>query len=232
VAPVLLLVAAALSIAAVFVVHDIEAAGGPLSQPSAVPPYFSPNGDGRQDEVEISFTTKRAERITVDIRDSRGRRVARLLDDAKVDGEKTVTWDGDGARNGTYRAVITRAGDRREYETTERIVLDTKPPKGRIDRARLDGDRLVGLALLEPDTTIVFVDAEGDQIDDSRVFAPPNPDAVSARPTGRVPRGLEVRLFYVDGMPADLFVEDLAGNRVGLHLGVDAPGSIPESERS
>lgn len=224
VAPIMLLVAAALSIAAVFVVHDIESAGGPLSQPSAVPPHFSPNGDGVQDTVEISFTTKRAERVTLDILDADDRRVARLLDDERVVGEETVRWDGDGARDGRYRAVLTRAGDDREYEPVNPIVLDTRPPRGRIDRARLEHDRVLGLALLEADTTIVFLDANREPIEDSRVFAPPNPDAASAQPTGRVPRGLDVLLFYVDERPFDLYAEDLAGNRLGLHMALDAPG--------
>jgi hypothetical protein len=219
VAPVLLLVAAALSIAAVFVVHDIEASGGPLAEPSAVPPYFSPNGDGIQDEVKISFTTKRPEHVTVRIVDMHGRLVKRLLSGKRIDGKYSLTWDGTGARiDGTYRALITRAGDRRSYEPTEHIVLDTRDPKGRIDRTRLDGDRLTGLALLEPGATLVFEDASGDELKQSRVFAPPNPDAASAQPTGSVPRGLKVRLFHVDELPAHIYVQDLAGNRRELDV--------------
>lgn len=219
VAPILLLIAAAFSIAAVFAVHEIEAAGGPLSEPSAVPPFFSPDGDGVQDEVEISFTTKRPERITVEIRSSDGELVRSLMGHERVDGEHSVSWDGRGAAEGAYRAVITRAGDPREYETTERIVVDTTPPHGRIERTSIVGERLTGLALLEPGADLVFLADDGDELE-GRVFAPPNPDAASAQPGGPVPEGLEVRLWYVEGMPDEILLRDRAGNQSPLDASV------------
>lgn len=230
VAPVLLLVSAALSIAAVFVVHDIEAEGGPLSEPSAVPPFFSPNGDDVQDVVKISFTTKHSERVSLRIEDDRGLVVRTLLEDARVDGEHTVRWDGrtsNGrvAHDGTYRAVITRLGDPREYQPTEHIVLDTKEPRGVVDRATLDGDRLTGLVLLEPNAQVVALDMDGDELE-SRTFAPPNPEARSVHPSRDVPRGMTVYLWLVELGTTDvedlngLFAQDLAGNRLELHANV------------
>lgn len=226
VAPVLLLLASALSIAMVFVVHEIESAGGPLSQPSAIPPHFSPNGDGVQDAVEISFTTKRPERITVEVRGPGGRVVDRLLDGARVDGERAVTWDGTGARPGEYRVVIRRDGDDREYQPVDPVVLDVTPPRGEIVRARVSDDgRVSGVALLEPGTDVIALDADGDRLA-GRTIAPPNPDAESARPGRPVPRGLGVFLWYFDLGDVDFedldgpYAQDLAGNRTELHMAV------------
>lgn len=220
VAPVLLLVAAALSIAAVFVVFDIEASGGPLAQPSAVPPSFSPNGDGIQDDVRIGFTTKRRERVTVEIRTLDGKLVRRLMNREPVNGAHAARWDGTArgrrAANGTYRVVITRVGDRREYEPARRIELDTMPPRAIIDRARVDGDRLTGLALVTPRTTLAFEQPDG--TGRYRVFAPPNPNAESATPGRPVPRGMEVLLFFAEPVPTRVLARDRAGNVVELDM--------------
>lgn len=234
VAPVLLLLAAALSIAAVFVVHDIESAGGPLSEPSAIPPYFSPNGDGVQDTVEISFTTRRPERITVRIEYLGGGTVETLVDNKRIDGEHSVSWNGIGGGavitpmpDSTYRAVLTREGDRREYEPTERIVLDTKAPSSsRIDRISLVGGQLQGLALLEPGVELVFVHPEfPDGFPDARMFQPRDPDARGARPDGPRPAGTVPIRFVVPsaGKPTAglrIFAVDPAGNRSELHANI------------
>lgn len=234
VAPVLLLIAAALSIAAVFAVHRIEAAGGPLSQPSAIPPAFSPDGDGIQDEVEISFTTRREERVSVRIEDASGTVVRTLVQDERVDGEYAVTWNGAGGGSrtnampdGTYRAVITRRGDEREYSPTDPIVLDTHAPIGVLDRATLDDGRLAGLAMLGPGETVVVTDADGTALDMRRVFRPQDPAALTARPTRPAPSGTEATRFLarVDGVQLDslrMYAQDRAGNRRDLLTGAGA----------
>lgn len=217
-APILLLLAAACSVAAVFAVHRIESRGGPLAEPSAVPRSFSPNGDGVQDEVRIAFATRSPERVTVDIVDGRGKHVARLMDGERVDGDVELTWDGAGARDGRYDAEITRAGDDRTYAPPRGILLDTRPPRGVLDRATLEAGTLRGLAMLFEGEDVVVMDAEARQTFRVRGFRPRDPDAESAQPVNEAPEGSRALRFTaeVGALPLAslaVFIEDEAGNR-------------------
>lgn len=218
-APVLLLLAAACSIAAVFAVHRIESRGGPLSQPSATT-YFSPDGDGVQDVAELRFTTRRPERVTVDVIDlDSGTRVARLRDDARVDGETVVTWDGTGAdgsslRDGEYRFRIRRADDSRAYSPTRPTVIDTAIPIGVLDRATLELGELRGLAMLGEGERLEVFGRDGAEVEGLRQFRP-DPGARSAQSVNDAPEGTFPVRFTIalDGTPLRIDVVDRAGNR-------------------
>ena len=61
------------------------------------PRLFSPNGDGRDDEVTISFSLNEASDITVKVYDLAGRLVRHLMGEIHVsmdDGGDVVRWDG------------------------------------------------------------------------------------------------------------------------------------------
>ncbi len=217
-APVLLLLAAACSIAAVFAVHRIESRGGPLSQPSATT-FFSPDGNGVRDKAEVRFTTRQPERITIDVVTPDDSRVARLLDGTIVDGARTVEWDGRNADGetvpeGTYRFRITRAGDERTYSPTTTTVVDLTPPIGVLDRATLEFGKLRGLAMLGDGERLEAFDSNGDLVKASRQFRP-NPDAYSAQPLGDAPEGTVATrfLFPLNATPDRIDVVDAAGNR-------------------
>lgn len=218
-APVLLLLAAACSVAAVFAVHRIESRGGPLAQPSATT-YFSPNGDGVQDEAEVRFTTRQPERVTVEVEDERGIRVTTLAADELVDGEVRHSWDGGGVNDGatvadgTYRFIITRAGDDRTYSPTTPTVVDTDAPIGILDRATLELGELRGLALLGVGERLEVFERQGSKVSGIRQFAA-NPDSAGARPSREAPRGTNPIRFTVSlaGTPLRIDVVDLAGNR-------------------
>ena len=218
-APVLLLLAAACSIAAVFAVHRIESRGGPLAQPSAST-FFSPNGDDVQDVANVRFTTRQPERVTVEVVDlDTGERID-LRNSARVDGETTVEWDGttsNGSRasDGEYRFSIRRTGDSRSYSPTKPTVLDTVAPIGILDRATLELGKLRGLAFLGPNEQLeVFERGSADPIEGMRQFAA-NPDSKGAQPTRTPPPGtFPVRFTVaVAGTPLRIDVVDLAGNR-------------------
>jgi hypothetical protein len=233
VAPVLLLLAAAASLAAVFQVQHIESRGGPLSQPSAST-YFSPNGDGVQDEAEIRFTTRQPETVSITIVDSTGATVRHLLRDERIDGPHELTWDGrddDGSLvdEGSYRIRIRRAGDPRTYSPTRPTVVDVTAPIGRLDRATWQDGQLRGLALLGEHEQLHVLDADGEELGDLLSFHP-NPDATSAQPVGpAVPGTKPVRFTVAVDLATDpiatlgIVVVDLAGNRRDLLAGPDAP---------
>ncbi len=220
VAPALLLLAAALSLAAVFAVHRIEARGGPLSQPSATT-YFSPNDDGVQDTAEVRFTTRQPEVVTVDVVDARDELVVRLAKDERVDGETRFEWDGrdgDGelVPEGPYRIWITRGGDDRVYAPIADTVVDVTRPVGVLDRATLELGELRGLAFLaEGETLEVFRRGEDEPVLGGRQFRPA-PGAEGAQPEQATPPAdaFAVRFTVsLDGAPERIDVVDLAGNR-------------------
>lgn len=224
VAPVLLLLAAALSIAAVFAVHRIESMLGPFSEPWATP-WISPDGDGIEDVARISFTTRRPELVDVDVVDEDGDVVRHLVDDERIAGPYRTTWDGrddvgDVVPDGTYRPQITRAGDDRAYSTTRPITVDTLAPIGRLDRATLQEGVLAGLALLESGAKVEVVGADGQPLP-TRSFRTRSPDAASARPIGPHPEGTRPVRFSsrVGDAPLeslDVLAVDRAGNRRDL----------------
>lgn len=234
VAPLLLLLAAALSLAAVFAVQRIEAAGGPLSEPSAST-FFSPDGDGAQDEAEVRFTTRRPEHVTVDVRDVQGRLVRRLLDGDRVDGAREIPWDGrDSAGRivpqGPYRVHLRRRGDSRTYSPSRPIVVDVDDPTGRLDRATWENGELRGLAFLEPDVRLEVVPGRLDEPLEGMVAFHPRQSARSAQPVGAVPPGTLPVRFTVPVDPTStpigllrIDAVDRAGNRTRLHPGPDAP---------
>lgn len=233
VAPVLLLLAAVASLAAVFQVQRIEAAGGPLSEPSAST-YFSPNDDGVKDVAEVRFTTRQAESVSIVIVDSSGRIVRHLLTDEQIDGAHELTWDGRNDADqlvdeGTYRVRITRTGDRRVYSPTLPTIVDLSTPIGRLDRAMWVGGELRGLALLGPHEKLRVLDADGAKLPGLLSFSP-RPDATSAQPVGPRVRGTRPVRFTVAVDLAtnpiaslDIVAIDLAGNSRSLLAGPNAP---------
>lgn len=98
---------------------------------------FSPNGDGRADDVRISFGLKQDDAIDVEIVDERGDVVRRLADDTSVRGYRRITplvWDGrddDGRRlpDGVYRVRITLRDQGRTLTVPSAITLDATPPR-------------------------------------------------------------------------------------------------------
>lgn len=214
VAPLLLLLASALSLLAVFAVQRVESRGGPLSEPSAST-FFSPDGDGVQDEAEVRFTTRRPELVSVDILDEYGRLVRRLVDRVRVDGPRELRWDGlddDGqvVAEGAYRVELRRDGDSRTYSPARPIVVDVTEPVARLDRATWEAGELRGLALLEPDVPLEVLDHAGEPLEAIVAFRP-RPDARSAQPEGPRPPGTVPVRFTV---PLDLSATPIGSLRI------------------
>jgi hypothetical protein len=227
-APLLLLAAAAVSLAAVFAVHRIEATGGPVGQPSVTRPFFSPNGDGVQDTTEVAFTTHDSEHVTVRIVDHDGHLVRELMHRRHVDGRATPGWNGHDENgdivDGTYVVRITLDGSSRVFEPVTPIVVDTTPPVARLDRGTLVDGQLRGLALLPDHCTIVVrVDGQRDPVA-ARTFTP-RPGANSAHPTGIQPQHTHVVRFVAPVGTATtdqvhVIARDKAGNSLELNTDV------------
>ena len=226
-APLVLFLAAACSAAAVFAVQRIESGIGPFNEPYASQ-YLSPNGDGVRDTGSIRFTTKHPERVTITLEDDSGHVVKTIRRNARFDGSvPNLTWTGtsdDGVQlpDGTYRVVITRAGDRRHYGPAKPTIVDTRPLRAMLAVARRRGDNLGGLVFTEPGIGDAYLElADGSRR--TPAFSTPRQDAAASLPDQR-PTGLVSVRFRLDHAArlnlrgARFVIVDLAGNPTPLPL--------------
>ncbi|MEO6867245.1 MAG: FlgD immunoglobulin-like domain containing protein [Gaiellales bacterium] len=225
VAPLLLLLAAAASIAAIFAVHQIERGDGPLAEPWASH-AFAP---GVKD-AKIRFATRRPERITITVTDPDGRVVRTLLSDEPVDGPRIEFWNGrDDAGtivdDGAYRIEITRDGDPRVYAPTRSILVDSLPPVAQLMRAVVVDGTLNGRALIVPPAKIRVFDADGEPLGGLRAWRRAGDPTPADAPTGARPIRFSVGVSKRVGMIDDLRIVavDAAGNQLDLLALDDAP---------
>lgn len=197
-APILLLIAATGSLAAVFAVQRIETGLGPVSEPYATRYIHPEAGVVAPPGVEVRFTTTSPERVTVRV--LRGTRtVATIVRDRRVEGRTRIPWGGldDEERplpDGTYRVVITRAGDQREYEPAVRTVIDTVAPTGEVNAVNVVDGQLRGLVFTSRDALLRLVPDEGSRTPPSAPLAGlktrhPEPGSRAADPAGAPPPG-------------------------------------------
>lgn len=97
--------------------------------------YFSPDGDGQDDEVLVTFGLSADALTTIDIRNADGLLVRRVESDAaRAQGGQTFSWDGRdeaGTRvpDGVYTYLIHAGGAFGESdEASGRVGVDTRPP--------------------------------------------------------------------------------------------------------
>jgi hypothetical protein len=98
-----------------------------LSKLAVSAPVFSPNGDGRADEVELTFHLARAAGVRVEVQQG-GRVVAALSNGERDAGDQAVAWDGAATRDGVYSGVVTVTTPL--GTTSHRVVVrvDTRAP--------------------------------------------------------------------------------------------------------
>jgi hypothetical protein len=92
---------------------------------------FSPNGDGRRDEVALSYHLARQAHVRVEVQQA-SRVVATLDDSDRQAGSLTVTWDGrtsaGAVRDGTYAAVASATSDLGTTAHRVLVRVDTRAP--------------------------------------------------------------------------------------------------------
>jgi hypothetical protein len=98
---------------------------------------FSPNGDGRRDEMRVGFKVTDADRVTVTMINAEGDPVRTLVDDKPV-GSYTrlsgIVWDGRDnygklVPDGRYRVRISLRNQGRAYTSPRSVLKDTAPPQ-------------------------------------------------------------------------------------------------------
>jgi N-acetylmuramoyl-L-alanine amidase len=95
---------------------------------AAAPPAFSPNGDGVADDLLLSFELTRAASVRLDIAQA-GKTVASVYSADLQPGAQSVTWNGAGAKDGKYGAVLTAANEVGTVLHTVLFRIDRVPPQ-------------------------------------------------------------------------------------------------------
>jgi hypothetical protein len=108
-----------------------------LTSPSLSPAVFTPNGDGRGDELRLAFVLSVP--ATVRVRVLReGRWVATLANTTFAAGSQTITWDGTKrvgvSPDGAYEAVIDATDGVVTGTVRLPFLRDANPPKLRLAR--------------------------------------------------------------------------------------------------
>ncbi|MDX6664403.1 MAG: hypothetical protein QOG68_609, partial [Solirubrobacteraceae bacterium] len=117
------------------------------------PLVFSPNGDGRNDTLPISFEIKSADAISVDVLDANDNEVATLATDRAIGAHQQtiVRWNGrfetgGHAPDGIYRVRVSLREEGRTVVIRHRYRLDATPPRPRV--VAVDPAAATGPALL------------------------------------------------------------------------------------
>jgi flagellar hook assembly protein FlgD len=134
-----------------------------LSFVSSLPPFLSPNADGRFDSIRVAFTLAAEADVAVTVR-AGATVTASLLSGRFGPGQRSVDWDGmvAGVRvpDGSYETVIEAVTSLGTASQKTKLVVDTGPPVLRLVSAPR---RLATLS--EPATVTTVVDGR------TRVFA-------------------------------------------------------------
>lgn len=122
---------------------------------TAAPAAFSPNGDGVEDTVTLSFTLSAAAPVQVDVQ-AGGVVVATLLSGQLAPGPHTVAWDGTAGGStlaeGAYTVVATVTDALGSVPVSIPVTIDTTPPQ-----LTLLDPHLLQFSLSEPATVTVTV---------------------------------------------------------------------------
>lgn len=119
---------------AFFVAQRLKHDPSPIQKYSAYA-VFSPNGDGRLDAARFRFLLRRNDDVTIDVLDSKGDAVRRIVDEHPMVAYRSerFRWDGrtaDGrlARDGRYRLRVTLRKEGRSLVLPRSVALDTVAP--------------------------------------------------------------------------------------------------------
>ena len=134
---------------------------------SVSPAAFSPNGDGRNDELELSFTLAAPASVRVRV-EREGRWVATPLSASLPAGEQHVSWvgtrpTGGALRDGSYGAVVEVTDAVGTVSYTAPFLVDTTAP-----RISFLSGRGIRLRLSEPASLTLRIDGQAVERDVAR----------------------------------------------------------------
>jgi len=125
-----------------------------VRQFAAAPAALSPNGDGVNDDLTLTFELTRAASVRVEIARA-GKILASVYSAELQPGGQTVGWDGAGIKDGKYAAVLTATSEIGTVVHTSLFRIDTAPP-----RLRAISFRRLVFAVNEPVTVRLVVNGK------------------------------------------------------------------------
>jgi hypothetical protein len=135
-APALLVVGLLVATAAAFAVTErLKLVRSPILETQLDRRVFSPVCGCESATVEIAFSLRNADTLSVTVVDTGGRTVSTLIaEERRPAGPVTVRWDGRGddgsiIPEGTYKPRVHLAGQRRTIELPNPMRVDTSPPR-------------------------------------------------------------------------------------------------------
>ncbi len=117
-------------------------------------PSFSPNGDGRSDELAFTFELTLPAHVQLDIARA-GKTVAPVYAADLQPGAQSVAWSGGGIPDGTYAGVLTATNEVGTVAHTVLFRIDTTPP-----RLRALSFRRLRFSVSEPATITLVVNGK------------------------------------------------------------------------
>src|SRR6266542_1430678 len=125
-----------------------------VRQFAAAPAALSPNGDGVNDDLTLTFELTRAASVRVEIARA-GKTLVSVYSADLQPGGQTVGWDGAGIKDGKYAAVLTATSEIGTVVHTSLFRIDTAPP-----RLRAISFRRLVFAVNEPVTVRLVVNGK------------------------------------------------------------------------
>jgi len=96
-----------------------------LQQLKLAPALVTPNGDGRADQMKLSYRLTAPALVTATVLDSLGDAVATLFSQRKPAGAQSFVWSAVTLPDGRYRLVLDAKDDRGKHvESTRSLVVD------------------------------------------------------------------------------------------------------------
>jgi hypothetical protein len=104
----------------------IGTAASPLSvqQLRLSPTIVSPNGDGRGDEVKVTYRLSTAAEVTATVLDVLDRPVASIFSGRRGAGKQELAWSPDALADGWYRLTLVAKAAGKQVQTSTRFWVD------------------------------------------------------------------------------------------------------------
>jgi hypothetical protein len=137
------------------VTQHLKLEPSPISQ-THVDKVFSPVCECDTNVAHIDFTIRRADHLRIWVRTPSGPAV--LADREFPKGAVHVTWDGKGAADGVYFAVVHLQRAQRTIDLPNPIRVDTQPPTIALAGVKRDGGKTIFLyRTSEPAHALLYV---------------------------------------------------------------------------
>jgi hypothetical protein len=95
-----------------------------LQKLKVAPAIVSPNGDGRGDDVKVTYVLSAAATVTAKLTSALDQPVATIFDGVRAVGKQQLTWSPEAIPDGWYRLTLTAAAGAKQVQSSTRFWVD------------------------------------------------------------------------------------------------------------